>query len=748
NLYPGIDHAVGWSDGTGGDPLLVLDCLRIDLTNPNIEFAATPQNGSLDTVTEKTGDFLVDHDLDVAINAQSWSPWNSTNWNQQYDANPSGSLVTHGAISSDRDTYSHDWRFDRDNNVSLQIQGEGVPALGLDVWAAISGYNHILDDGVVTYASSGSGSQYELHPRTATGLSADGNTFYMMTVDGRQPGVSVGVNLHDLALWIQTFGAYNALNHDGGGSSTMVKSDAAGGYNLLNVPVGSVSTPGTERCVGANFGVRSKSAGTRTWDGATGNWATGSNWDTDTIPYKVDDIVIANGGTALVTQAGSCDNFTLGTAAGGGTVEMSDGTLTLENDAYVGNEGAGSLVVSGGALRTQSLGIGYNAGGTGNVSVVGSGATIDINNGLTVGHSGNGTLTINDGEVEVSGGANVLVGNAAGSSGTINMAGGTFTAPVGIKVANHATATGVFNLSGGTFTASSYLYLGLYGTASAVQTGGTAYFLGGAGLVIGGYGGSSGSYTISNGNFQAATTYTGGAYGLALGSWGGSGTFKVIGDDAVVYAENYNQSSTGTLISEIDADGISLINVYGTGSNGKANIDGTFTVLDSGAAIGTHTILTAAASGISGSFDTVNLPNAYWSHEIGATTLSVTHHSPAGDADADGLPNWWEVQYYGGLTTANTNDICSNGVNTVEDAYVAGFDPTNSLAGFLISDLTGNILQWDEATGRVYTVYWTTNLLDGFSVVLTNNYSGGVFTDTVHGAEAEGFYQLEVEVAP
>lgn len=124
------------------------------------------------------------------------------------------------------------------------------------------------------------------------------------------------------------------------------------------------------------------------------------------------------------------------------------------------------------------------------------------------------------------------------------------------------------------------------------------------------------------------------------------------------------------------------------------------------------------------------------------------------DTDHDGIPDWWETQYYGGATNANTNAICANGINTVLEAYIAEFDPTNSLAGFAItgfSDDAGSlghhILQWDEATGRVYTVYWASNLMSGFSTLQTN-YFGDTFTDTVHEAYSEGFYRIEVEIAP
>jgi exopolysaccharide biosynthesis protein len=43
----------------------------------------------------------------------------------------------------------------------------------------------------------------------------------MMTVDGRQPGVSVGMTLQGLAEYLVSLGSTDAMNLDGGGSTTM-----------------------------------------------------------------------------------------------------------------------------------------------------------------------------------------------------------------------------------------------------------------------------------------------------------------------------------------------------------------------------------------------------------------------------------------------------------------------------------------------------------------------------------------------
>jgi hypothetical protein len=68
------------------------------------------------------------------------------------------------------------------------------------------------------------------HPRTAVGIRADG-TIVLVVVDGRQEGYSVGMTLEETAVLMRELGAVDALNLDGGGSTTLVT--AAG---IINRP--------------------------------------------------------------------------------------------------------------------------------------------------------------------------------------------------------------------------------------------------------------------------------------------------------------------------------------------------------------------------------------------------------------------------------------------------------------------------------------------------------------------------------
>lgn len=69
------------------------------------------------------------------------------------------------------------------------------------------------------------------HPRSAIGLKEDGKTLVLGVVDGRQAGLSIGINLPDLGEWMKEQGCVVAMNLDGGGSSTLAVRD-----EIVNFP--------------------------------------------------------------------------------------------------------------------------------------------------------------------------------------------------------------------------------------------------------------------------------------------------------------------------------------------------------------------------------------------------------------------------------------------------------------------------------------------------------------------------------
>ncbi len=58
------------------------------------------------------------------------------------------------------------------------------------------------------------------HPRTFVGTTNDG-WVYLVVIDGRTPGKADGASIHETALIARLLGIDNAINLDGGGSSTL-----------------------------------------------------------------------------------------------------------------------------------------------------------------------------------------------------------------------------------------------------------------------------------------------------------------------------------------------------------------------------------------------------------------------------------------------------------------------------------------------------------------------------------------------
>lgn len=121
--------------------------------------------------------------------------------------------------------------------------GEPAPALEYDdaeVWEvhdAIGAGPALMVDGEIRITSNEEvffGTTIpEIHPRTAVGKTADG-ALILLVVDGRQP-ISRGASLEELAALMFRLGAVDAINLDGGGSSTLVVNNV-----LLNRPAGTM----------------------------------------------------------------------------------------------------------------------------------------------------------------------------------------------------------------------------------------------------------------------------------------------------------------------------------------------------------------------------------------------------------------------------------------------------------------------------------------------------------------------------
>ncbi|WP_165492138.1 phosphodiester glycosidase family protein [Egibacter rhizosphaerae] len=79
-------------------------------------------------------------------------------------------------------------------------------------------------DGFASSASFFHAWSVSRHPRTIGGVTEDDELLFI-TIDGRQAGDSVGASVWEAARVARSFGAENAVNLDGGGSTTMVVDD-------------------------------------------------------------------------------------------------------------------------------------------------------------------------------------------------------------------------------------------------------------------------------------------------------------------------------------------------------------------------------------------------------------------------------------------------------------------------------------------------------------------------------------------
>lgn len=113
----------------------------------------------------------------------------------------------------------------RNAAVEFKTQIEARPPLPFKPAYILGGGPQLVGGGRSTTASETAGYAtnfyQQRHPRTAIGWRKDG-TLILVTVDGRQPQRSVGMTIAELAGLMLELGCVEALNMDGGGSTTMV----------------------------------------------------------------------------------------------------------------------------------------------------------------------------------------------------------------------------------------------------------------------------------------------------------------------------------------------------------------------------------------------------------------------------------------------------------------------------------------------------------------------------------------------
>jgi hypothetical protein len=93
------------------------------------------------------------------------------------------------------------------------------PTFKANIHEAVGGGVLLASNGVITTQTEATPS---VNPRTCIGVSADQKKVYLMAVDGRQYHYSNGMTYEELSKCLLAFGARDALNLDGGGSTTFL----------------------------------------------------------------------------------------------------------------------------------------------------------------------------------------------------------------------------------------------------------------------------------------------------------------------------------------------------------------------------------------------------------------------------------------------------------------------------------------------------------------------------------------------
>ena len=246
------------------DPKLHLHVVTIDLTDPSVRLEVHPcgpdpdgEGGPWQMTLNTVRETARARGLDVAVNGNFFAPRGAVNvggrrvpyfggnW-----ARAIGWLVSDGRIISAQPA-----------EASLVVAADGRVRVGrferlpADARHVVSGSQQILTGGKLTARGD------VRAPRTAVGVSADGARLVLLVVDGRLVSHSVGMSELELGQEMLRLGCADALNLDGGGSSTLVMRDAGdpAKLNVVNRPSDGhdLAVPlSVERSVACVLGVR------------------------------------------------------------------------------------------------------------------------------------------------------------------------------------------------------------------------------------------------------------------------------------------------------------------------------------------------------------------------------------------------------------------------------------------------------------------------------------------------------------
>ena len=115
-------------------------------------------------------------------------------------------------------------------------------------------------------------------------------------------------------------------------------------------------------------------------------------------------------------------------------------------------------------------------------------------------------------------------------------------------------------------------------------------------------------------------------------------------------------------------------------------------------------------------------------------------------------PHWWLAAC--GFTNNFESAVTNRGANGMAlwQSYIAGLNPNNPADQLRLAlnhraNGAGDVLSWNTVTGRVYSLFWTTNIGNGFTPLpgATNlSWTTGTFTNTLNSAARALHYRIQV----
>jgi hypothetical protein len=239
---------------------LVLHVARVDLRARGLRWFATPPalpgtaplappgRHTGETLGQFTSSFLREHGLQLAINAAPFGPV----------VDEEGMLLDVAGLQM---SLGRPVSGQTKDYPALLLMADGRARLArppfdlTGVVNAVGGFDIVLERSVALFRPPAEGArQPALHPRTAVGLAEDGWRAWLVVVDGRQAGYSLGVALHELAVLLRALGATEGINLDGGGTSAIVVQGPDTQPLVLNRPIHR-GEPGRERVSASHLGL-------------------------------------------------------------------------------------------------------------------------------------------------------------------------------------------------------------------------------------------------------------------------------------------------------------------------------------------------------------------------------------------------------------------------------------------------------------------------------------------------------------